>query len=88
MHIYRKTSLILIAFSYIFNLEYICLLVSTLFFQNDERNDELRMASEEQRKADENVLRLVEEQKVSQLESVLILLFSQSIATLLGLYLM
>lgn len=34
------------------------------FYQNDMRNSALQLASEEQRKADENVLRLVEEQKV------------------------
>lgn len=32
--------------------------------QNDLRNNALQLASEEQRKADENVLRLVEQQKV------------------------
>lgn len=36
-----------------------------LLIQNDVRNSALQMASVEQRKADVNVLRLVEEQKVS-----------------------
>lgn len=35
-----------------------------LLIQNDVRNSALQLASAEQRKADENVLRLVEEQKV------------------------
>ena len=36
-----------------------------MIFQNDERNNSLQMASAEQKKSDENVLRLVEEQKVN-----------------------
>lgn len=41
-----------------------CVLMAFLGLQNDVRNSSLQLASMEQRKADENVLRLVEEQKV------------------------
>ena len=49
--------------------------MSTDGFQNDMRNNALQMASVEQRKADENVLRLVEEQKVGSINIMFMLLF-------------
>lgn len=51
-----------------------------LLIQNDVRNSALQMASVEQRKADENVLRLVEEQKVSFIIMFLPLCLSDSLS--------